>query len=262
MRRAELFWGGLLVILGVLFFLQASGYLTGDVFSWFWPILIILLGIWVLAGGVTRRSRFASPERFSIPLQGATEATLAIDHGVGRIQLRPGANPGDFLTGVTAVGMNHSEWRDGNRLLARMEAGPSFIPELGPEGGVWEYRLNPDVPIALSIHSGASGLDLELTDLRITSLAVDGGASRVNLNLPARVQNAVVNIRAGAARIEMQVPPAVALRFRANGVGRLVIEESHFPRREDGLYESADYASAQYHADVTVDGGATSVRIY
>jgi len=262
MRRGELFWGGLLVILGVLFFLQASGYLTGDVFGWFWPIFIILLGIWVLTGGFTRRSRFSGAEKFSVPLQGAKEATLAIDQGAGEVQLRPGASPGDFLTGVTAVGMNHSEWHDGERLLVRLEAGPSFIPVLGPEGGVWEFRLSQDIPIALSIHSGASRLDLDLTDLRVTSLAFDGGASRIHLNLPARVENAVANIQAGAAQIEVQVPSGVALRFRSKVVGRLLIDESRFPRLEEGLYQSADYTSAQYHAEVTVDGGATSVRIY
>jgi len=262
MRRGELFWGGLLVILGVLFFLQAAGYLTGDVFGWFWPIFIILLGIWVLSGGYARRSRFAAAGKFSIPLQGATEATLAIDHGAGRMLLRSDANPGDFLTGVMAAGMNHSEWHDGDKLLVRLEAGPSLIPVLGPEDGIWEFRLNRDVPIALSIHSGASSLDLDLTDLHVTSLAFDGGASRLNLSLPARVQKAVANIRAAAAQIEMQVPAGVALRFRANGVGRLVIDETRFPRSEEGSYQSADYASAQYHADVTVDGGASSVRIY
>ncbi len=262
MRRGELFWGGLLVILGVLFFLQASGYLTGDVFSWFWPIFIILLGIWVLVGGFTRRSRFAAAEKFSVPLQGATEATLAIDHGAGEIQLRSGANPGDFLTSVMAAGMNHSEWRDGDRLLVRVEAGPSFIPVLGPEGGVWEFRLNQDIPTTLSIHSGASRLDLDLTDLRVTSLTFDGGASRINLNLPARVENSLTNISAGAARIEVQVPGGVALRFRTKSVGRLVVDESRFPRLQEGLYQSVDYASAQYRADLTVDGGANSVRIY
>ncbi len=31
--------------------------------------------------------------------------------------------------------------------------------------------------------------------------------------------------------------------------------------RESGLYQSADYDTAQYHADVTLDGGATSLTV-
>lgn len=262
MRRGELFWGALLIILGVLVFLNAAGYLPGDVLGWFWPILIMILGGWVLMGGFARRTRFAAAEKFSIPLQGAQRATLAIEYGAGEVSVRSGANQGDFLTGLDAVGMNHAEWRDGDRLLVRLEAGPSFIPVLGPEGGVWEYRLNRDVPIDLSVHSGASRLNLDLTDLLVTSLSFDGGASRIDLNLPARVENAVANIQAGAARLDVSVPPGVALRVRSRSVGQLDVDESRFPRLEEGVYQSRDFGSATHRADLTVDGGATTIRIH
>ncbi len=262
MRRGELFWGSLLVILGILFFLQAAGYLTGDVFGWFWPILIVALGIWVLAGGFGRRTRFASAEKFSVPLQGAREASLEIEQGAGRLEVRSGANPGDFLTGITGAAMNHTEHLEGEKLAVRLEAGPTFIPMIGPEGGLWEYRLSGEIPISISLRSGASGLDLDLTDLRVTRLMFEGGASRLRLKLPSRVENAVVEIRAGAARIDLEVPRGVSLRFRGRTVGSLQVDESRFPRSETGLYQSAGYDAAPCKADVTVDGGATSVRIY
>src|SRR5512140_3054872 len=100
MRRGELFWGTLLVVLGVLFFLKAAGFITGDVFGWFWPLLIIAVGAWILLGGFKYRSRYETAEKFSVPLQGAREASLSIEHGAGRIDLRGGANPGDLVTGV------------------------------------------------------------------------------------------------------------------------------------------------------------------
>lgn len=261
MRRGELFWGGLLIILGVLYFLKAAGYLQGDVFAWFWPLLLLILGVWILLGGLNRRSHFAAAQRFSVPLQGASRATLAIEQGAGELEIRSGANPGDFLTGVSAVGMNHSESRDGDRLLVRLEAGPSFIPVLGPEGGVWEYRLDGTIPIDLSIHSGASRLRLDLTDLSVTSLAFDGGASRIDLSLPSKVEHALVNILAGAARIDIRVPAGVALRFHAKSSGRLGVDETRFPHADSDTYQSADYDGARYRVDVTVNGGATSVRI-
>ncbi|MGE5072447.1 MAG: LiaF transmembrane domain-containing protein [Anaerolineae bacterium] len=64
MRRGELFWGPLLVILGVLFFLKATGTITGDVFGWFWPILIIAAGAWILMGGLCNRGRYETAEKF------------------------------------------------------------------------------------------------------------------------------------------------------------------------------------------------------
>lgn len=262
MRRGEIFWGSLLVILGVLFFLKTAGYIAGDIFSWFWPFVVIGFGVWILLGGIVMRSNYEHAEKFSVPLQDAKEASLSIDHGAGQIDLRSGANAGDFLTGASGTGMNLSSRLNGDKLEVKIDAGPSFIPFIGPEGGVWQYHLNPDVPTVLAIQAGASRLDLDLSDLRVTHFSFDGGASRLNLTLPARVANALVDIEAGAASIDLRVPEGVAMRFRTKSVGSLNIDETRFPRREGGIYQSADYDAAQYRAEVTIDGGATSIKIY
>jgi hypothetical protein len=261
MRRGEVFWGLLLVVLGGLFLLKAAGYIGGDVFSWFWPLFIIAAGAWVLLGGVGRRGASRQAESFSVPLQGAREASLSIEHGAGQIELGSGAHAGDFLTGIIGAGMKHSAHLSGEKLEVSIEAGPSFIPFIGPEGGVWQYHLNPDVPTSISIHSGASRLDLDLAGLRITRFSFEGGASNLNLTLPARVESTLVDIQAGAASIELRVPQGVGLRFRTKSVGSLSVDEGRFPRRETGVYQSADYDLAEYRADVAVDGGATSIRV-
>ncbi len=261
MRRGEIFWGSLLVVLGVLFFLNAAGYLAGDIFGWFWPLFIIALGVWILTGGFFSVARFENAEKFSIPLQGAKEGSLSVQHGVGRIDLRAGANAGDFITGMVGVGMNRSTRLEGDKLEVKIEAGPSFIPFIGPEGGAWQFRLNPDLPTTIQIEGGASRLDLDLSDLQVRYFSFEGGASRVNLTLPARVENALVDIEAGAASIDIRAPEGVALRFRTKSVGSLNIDESRFPRREGGLYQSTDYDTAKFHVEVKVEGGATSLTV-
>lgn len=260
MRRGELFWGTLLVVLGVLFFLQAAGYIH-DVFGWFWPLVIIAIGAWVLLGGFRYRSRYDTAEKFSVPLQGASEASLRIEHGAGRIDLRSGANAGDFLTGVAAAGIDKKIRANAGKLDVEIDAGPSWMPFIGPDSGMWEFRLTPDVPVSIKIEAGASRLDLDLTDLRVPYFRFNGGASNINLTLPARVANTTVDIDAGAASINLHVPDGVALRLHRKGVGSFSVNEQRFPMRESGLYQSADYDTAQYHADVTVDGGATSVTV-
>ncbi len=261
MRRNELFWGSLLVLLGVLFYLKAAGFLVGDVFSWFWPLFIIAIGIWILAGGFFSRAGFEKAEKFSVPLQGAKEGSLTIEHGVGRIDLRSGANAGDFLTGMVGVGMNRSSRLNGDKLEVKIEAGPSFIPFIGPEGGVWQFRLNPDLPIVIKIEGGASRLDIDLTDLHVTYFSFEGGASNVNLNLPAHVENTLVDIEAGAASINLHVPEGVAMRFRTKSVGSLNIDKARFPQREGGIYQSVEYDTAKYHVEVKIEGGATSLKV-
>ena len=144
-RRGELFWGPLLVLLGVLFFLKAAGYLAGDVLSWFWPFVLIAIGVWVVLGALNR-PQYETVEKFSIPLEGATEASLTIDHGAGQIELQAGANPGDFLTGTSGTGMEKKSRLVDRKLEVKIEAGPSFMPFLGPEGGVWQYRMKASSP--------------------------------------------------------------------------------------------------------------------
>jgi hypothetical protein len=262
MRRTEFFWGGLLVLLGVLFFLRTAGVLTGDVFSWFWPFVIIAVGLWILLGRFTAHVDFNKAEQFSIPLQGAKEAHLSIDHGAGHIELSAGANAGDFLTGLSGVAMDHSSHLDGDKLEVRIDAGPSFVPFIGPDGGVWQFRLDPDLPTSLDIDAGASRLDLDLRDLQVKYLSFDGGASRITLTLPARVENMVADMEAGAASIELNVPPGVGLRLRLKSVGTARVDETRFVPREGSIYQSVDYDTAKYRAEVTIEGGATSVKVY
>ncbi|MFN2121407.1 MAG: LiaI-LiaF-like domain-containing protein [Anaerolineales bacterium] len=261
MRRGEVFWGIILIILGGLFALRSAGYLTGDIFGWFWPLFIVAIGVWILIGGGLKRQRGEIGEPFSIPLQGANGADLRIDHGAGRISIASGANSGDFLTGTKGLGMSQSAQVVGDRLQVKIEAGPSFIPFMGPHGGVWEYRLDANTPTQLVIHSGASRVDLGLADLTVTGLEFQGGASNLNLTLPTRVGSFVSEIEAGAASIEVRVPKGVGLRLHAKSIGSLNIDEAAFPRRAPDVYESADYESVTARADVRIDGGATSVRV-
>ena len=261
MRRGEIFWGSLLVLLGVLFYLHTAGILIGDVFSWFWPFVIIAVGVWILLSDSMARANFEHAEKFSIPLQGAKEAHLQMDHGAGQVELSAGANAGDFLTGIAGVAMDHSSHLDGDKLEVEIDAGPTFVPFIGPEGGVWQFRLNSDIPTSLDIDAGATNLNLDLRDLQIKYLSFDGGASRINLTLPARVENMIVDMEAGAASIDLNVPQGVGLRLRLKSVGSLKIDESRFVPREGRIYQSADYDIAHYRADVTIEGGATSIRV-
>ncbi|MEW6030518.1 MAG: LiaI-LiaF-like domain-containing protein [Chloroflexota bacterium] len=72
MRRGEFFWGSLLVILGVLFLLKATHYITGNVLDLCWPAVIIAIGIWILSG-IVAQVNFNRIEKRSTPLQDAKE---------------------------------------------------------------------------------------------------------------------------------------------------------------------------------------------
>ncbi len=55
--------GLIIIIAGLGFFLQASGYI-GDFWSVFWPIIIVIFGILLLVGAIYGRRRYAETRRY------------------------------------------------------------------------------------------------------------------------------------------------------------------------------------------------------
>src|SRR5215217_6853694 len=149
MKRDNLFWGIVLILVGVLLYLQTQGYVT-NVFKYFWPLALILVGLWIILG-VYWKPAPSSQDTFSIPLDTAQRVKYNFSHGAGQLEICGGAPAGQALVGTSATGMNRRSDLDGDRLEVRVEAGPSFIPFLGPDQGVWRFQLTEAVPVLLTV---------------------------------------------------------------------------------------------------------------
>jgi len=75
MTRGNLFWGFVLILVGVLFLLSTTGILKG-ISPWelIWPIGLIGLGLWILIGHLLGRQSAGETRQVTIPLEGATSA--------------------------------------------------------------------------------------------------------------------------------------------------------------------------------------------
>lgn len=265
MRRDYIFWGSVLILLGGLLFLNAANIrLPGGInpIQLFWPSVLILLGGWVIFGYFLRGS--AEQEHLSIDLQGASRASLKLNHGAGRIVLAAGASIGHLLDGSFAGGVKQRAHKSGDQLDAHIEANPMLFPPFfsGWQGLEWNIRLNPDVPLALRLETGASESRLDLRDLKVTDLRVNTGASKTDLTLPANAGKTDVRVELGAASLDMVVPEGVAARIRAeHGAAAIEIDTTRFPY-SNGIYESADFSSAQNKADIMIQAGAGRVAVH
>src|SRR5512133_1776434 len=157
MRRDNIFWGIVLILVGALFYLQTQGYIT-DVFKYFWPLALIIVGAWIILGVYWKPER-SSDDTFSIPLNTAQSVKYNFSHGAGQLEISGGAPAGQALVGTSALGMNRRSNLNGDRLEVRVEAGPSFVPFVGPNEGVWRFQLTQDVPVLVTVESGASSLN-------------------------------------------------------------------------------------------------------
>jgi hypothetical protein len=259
MRRDNIFWGGVLILVGVLLYLQGQGYIT-NVFRYFWPLALILVGTWIILG-VYWKPASSAEDTFSIPVGAAQHVNYHFAHGAGQLEVRGGASVGQALVGTSAAGMNRSSHLNGDRLDVRVDAGPSFVPFIGPNEGVWRFQLVQDLPVAVTVESGASSLNIDLTDVLATRLALKIGASSANVTVPARGAS-FVDVESGAASINIRVPDVTAARIRVKeGVMAIHVDTNRFPQIDSGLYQSANFDASQNRAEIHIESGVGSVSV-
>ncbi len=262
MHRSSLVWGLILLLLGGLLLANEAGFrLPGGVspMNFFWPLLLILLGGWMILG-VMMRGRVMS-EQASVDLQGAGEASVQISHGAGELLISGGAGAGQLAAGTFTGGLEQSSRRDGNRLDVRMSPpAPPFIFSPTWERYDWDVRLNSEIPMSLTLKMGANKAVVDLTNVRVTDLKLETGASQADVTLPSRGKlHASFNL--GAASLTVIVPAEMAARIRVSqGVSSVKVDQSRFTRAGE-YYQSPGFETAENAADLRIDAGAAEINI-
>ena len=260
MSRNQLFWGGVLILVGGLMLAGELGITLpngNSLMSLFWPLLLIGFGIWVLLSVFMRGK--VETESASIDLQGAREASVRINHGAGELRLHGGTSAGEFLHGAFAGGLEHKTTLNGDKLEVKMSPANNFVlmPPFGwKEQLDWDVSFNTSIPISLDMNTGANKSVIDLRDMNVTDIKLKSGASDTVITLPERGR-LKLDCEIGAASLTVIVPDGVAIRARGSmGAGDFHVDKTRFPNNE-----SPDFASAQNAVDIHVKGGAASVRI-
>ncbi len=259
MKRDNIFWGIVLIIVGILLFLQTQGIIT-NVFRFFWPLALILVGGWIILG-VYWRPAASEVETFSVPLGAAKSARIKFAHGAGQIEIKGGAPMGQAIVGSSAAGMNKESRLDGDRLEVKVDAGPSFVPFVGPSGGIWRFQLTQEIPLTMVVEAGASSLDIDLRDVLATRVELKTGASSSNIVMPARGVS-LLDVDAGAASVNVRVPENTLARIRVKeGVSSINIDTNRFPRLDSSLYQSPGFDTAPDRAEINIESGLGSFTV-
>lgn len=262
MRNSSLTWGAILLLLGGLMLADAMGIRLPNgatPMSFFWPLALILFGGWMILGVIMRRQ--PESEQASVDLQGATEATVRLSHGAGELRITSGASMGTLASGTFVGGLEQKSRLNGSSLEVRMSPPSQTFPMFGNfERLDWDVRFNPDVPLALTLQTGADKSEVDLRNLNVTSLKVETGASQTNITLPARGRlRADFNL--GAASLRLTVPEGVSARIRVSqGVSDVKVDQARFPRSGD-VYQSPDFETAANAVEMQIDAGAAEIRV-
>jgi hypothetical protein len=207
-------------------------------------------------------------EEAAIPLEGATSASVRVSHGAGRLAIDASAGADELLLGTFGGGLDVRSDRQGDNLDVRLRLPGGPFPSIAlpwnwrsGRGLDWTFGLNPAVPLALRLETGAADMRLDLSELKVTSLRLSTGASSTVLTLPADAGHTPVEVESGAASLRIRVPEGVAARIRVSGaLSSTSVDRSRFPRM-GGVYQSPDFETAKNRADIRVSGGVGSVSI-
>lgn len=254
--RVVLGWIALAIfVLGAAALLMAwaAGLITAGVFdqpATVWTVALVLggsLGLSLLLNS----SLSASPR----------PRPFIFDRGEarrGRVQISAGAI--DFNISAHAADMSE--------ILAGGQAAGGHIPRFAASGGeaslsfprrplplagadLSDVTLSPNVPWTLAVKSDLGNIDLDLFELRIPSVVVQGGWGDIHLMSPAAgVTTASLATWLGDARIEIPIGVAARISARAGRFAQIKVDERRWPRAGDGVWASPDYAAAAHKLSI------------
>jgi hypothetical protein len=259
-RRSNLFWGGILVLLALLLLFSQFGWIEGSIFDFFWPLVIIAIGIWLIIG-FFMRGKSGEGEKVSIPLQGAASANIKFNHAAGKLTVGGGALATELLHGTFCSGLNYKTDLENDRLNVKLQTSSQFWSRWPGESLDWTVQLNKDIPLNLKVDSGASATFMDLNDLKVTALDIDTGASSTEVTLPSAAGMTRVDIDTGASTMKIHVPEGVAARISVKSGISATNVAARFPRQESGVYLSSDYETAANRAEIFINSGVGAIDI-
>ena len=126
-----------------------------------------------------------------------------------------------------------------------------------------EVALNAGIPWDVEVRGGASRLLADLSGLRLGSLSVDGGASRLEVVLPDPSGAVSVVILGGVSNVAIRRPEGVSARLRVEGgVTNLTFNDRRIGATGGELdLRSRGYEDAVDRYDIAVTGGANNLSI-
>ncbi len=254
----SLLWPVAWIVVGGLLFASTTGRIPeqpGELISRWWPAGFVAIGVWFLVAALWPRR--SARDTLSLPLAGAQRAEARIAFGAGTLSVGRG-RPGMLIDGRFEGGALYRSPGPG-----LVEVKPDARAGWPVVGGAsrWDIGLTAEVPLDLRLDTGASRATVDLSDLRIRLLEIRTGASETRVRLPAQAGQSWVRTETGVSALRIEVPTGVAARIRTSmALGRTDVDESRFPRSQDG-YASPDYETCPHRVEIDVQGGVGTVTI-
>jgi len=305
-RPPSLFWPLVLIGIGVIFLLVNFGYLQANnvwaVLWRFWPVLLVLVGIDILFGGRSLLGAVFSAllgiavvaavialiwfapqipalanlqtdteqrtERVSQPLDGASQAQVAVDVGDAEFTLDELVDSGNLIeadvthSGVLRFDVN----KRGDRADVKLDVHrPNPFTWFTDGRETWDVGLHSGVQYDLRFDGGSGSYDLNLGGLEVSDLQFDIGSGKSSLVLPTSGE-VECNIDVGSGELDITLADGMEAHVRldkGSGSFRPGPRFELLRGREggDGVWETDDYDTATDRVYMEIDMGSGDISI-
>jgi hypothetical protein len=257
-RSPSVVWGGILVILGVLFLL--SNLNININWGVIWPVFVIAVGLWLLATRVGSGSASTDADAAE-PIDGITKAALDLSVSAGRVEVRSAAL-GDQLYRVHVEHAGTPSEIKLDRTTGTLKINAKFDWFMGGGRQRLDVQLADSIPWDVRCRTGAIRGEFDLSTVQLTSFDCRTGASRITVNLPQPKGVVPIRIDGGALTINLVRPAGAAIKVTSSsGALQLRADGSHqdgFGNRE---WRSTGFDAAADRYEVAVSGGALNVHV-
>lgn len=131
---------------------------------------------------------------------------------------------------------------------------------MGDSENKLDIELNPYLPMAVVIKSGASDMNLDLREIKVEKMTLDIGATSLKMHVGDKLETSVFNIKAGASSIKIWLPSYLGAKVNIRSA--LTNKDfKDFNKKDEQTYISKNYDIAQKKIEIDLDAGASSVVI-
>lgn len=125
----------------------------------------------------------------------------------------------------------------------------------------WDIQLNNDIPIDLDVDMGVSKATLNLNEIQLNKLTIDGGVSDSTIDLGGEWQNSLQgNIDLGVGKMTLLLPKQTGIKLSIDkGLGKLDMKD--FIAQGNHVYINDAYENSETNIELDIDIGVGSLKV-
>jgi len=241
-------------------------------------LLNILLALGIVAGlayvifnAVNNQSSFSADSSYTKEVaepinEEAQSARIEINAGAADIDIEGGSTllvegTVENIFGSTSISRQYNENQKTDEIKIN-QFSQNFLNNFGrSRRNVWDLTISQEIQTNLAVSSGASKLDIDLSDTNVNNLEIDAGASTINTDLSTNSANLTSVIKAGASTITLKISKDTGLEIVLNAGLTTNNFEKQGLLKNDKTYKTENFENSTKKIRLTIDAGASTVNL-